>query len=296
MPNRQNTLITALSSMLLISLYFNFRSSERPSTFFEVVSNKKGNGDNSKRSQNQRDEDTKKILDLYYSLNRSEFKKFSQNKEDGVTERILVYLSMTTPPGFFVEFGCGDGNEVNSRYTREKYNWKGLLLSGFNENKEINLYKEMITHDNIVSLFEKYSVPIEIDLLSVDTDYADYWIMESIFTKYKPKVIIHEVNQQKTCVTVPKPIALFVWEGHDEYCGASVCAYHCLAKRFGYTMVYCESNGVNCFMIRDDLLKKALKVDLALVRKVLNPAFLYKQLPFSYQPTNKPWHTVNCTL
>jgi hypothetical protein len=229
-------------------------------------------------------------MDFYNSFYHSESKIYSQNKEDGVTDRILAYLNLNKPPGFFVEFGCGDGNEINTRFAREKYNWTGLLLSGFNENKEISLHKEMILHSNILGLFEKHSVPIELDLLSVDTDYADYWIMESIFTKYKPKVIVHEVNQQKTCVTVAKPAALFVWEGHDEYCGASVCAFQCLAKKFGYTMVYCESAGVNCFMIRDDLLKNVLKVDLNFVRQILNPTFLYKQLRFSYLPSDKPWH------
>jgi hypothetical protein len=240
----------------------------------------------------------KEILDLHESFFKSELKVFSQNKEDGVTERILIYLNMVPnrPPGSFVEFGCGDGKEVNTRYIREKYNWTGLLLSGYNEDLSINLHKEMITHANILSLFEKHNVSKELELLSVDTDYADYWIMEAIFTKYKPKVIVHEVNQQTTCVTVPKPNTLFVWAGHDEYCGGSVCAYYCLGKRFGYTLVYCESRGVNCFMVRDDLLQDALKTSPDYVRKVLTPTFLYRKLNISYLRSDKPWHYVNCTV
>jgi hypothetical protein len=213
-----------------------------------------------------------------------------------VIERILVVLNMLKPPGYYVEFGCEDGSEINTRYIREAYNWSGLLMSGFTENSKINLHKEIIMHDNILSLFEKYYVPIEIDLLSVDTDYADYWILESILTKHKPKVVVFEVNQQTICVTVPKPTKLIFWQNAENYIGGSVCAYHCMGKRFGYTLVYCESAGVNCFMIRDDLLRKALNVDLNLMKSVLNPNFLFKQPSFTYKPTNKPWHYINCTL
>jgi hypothetical protein len=288
MPSKNNILIVLLSSFLVISVYFNLNSTTRPGfAFFELVSDQ--------IDSRTVEEQTKEILDLYYSFERSEFKKYSQNKEDGVIERILTYLNMTTPPGYFVEFGCEDGTEINTRYLREKYNWKGLLLSGFTENKEINLHKEIIMHSNILGLFEKYLVPRELDLLSEDTDYADYWIVETILTKYRPKVLIHEVNQQKSCVTVPKQDNITFWDSTN-YHGASVCAFHCLAKQFGYTMVYCESAGVNCFMIRNDLLKKVLKVDLALVRKVLNPDFLFKQPSFTYKSTNKPWNYVNCTI
>jgi hypothetical protein len=171
-----------------------------------------------------------------------------------------------------------------------------FLLSGFNEDVSINLHKEIITHSNILSLFEKYKVPRELDLLSVDTDYADYWIMESIFTKYKPKVVVHEVNQQTKCVTVSKSDKLIVWKGHDEYSGASVCAFYCLAKRFGYTMVYCESYGVNCFMIRDDLLEDALQIDVSFVKKILTPKFLYRRLRFSYEPSKEHWTTIECSI
>ena len=58
---------------------------------------------------------------------------------------------------------------------------------------------------------------------------------------YRPKIVIHEVNQQppKLCVTVPKPDVnqLVLWESGSSYHGGSVCAFYCLAKTNGYTMV-----------------------------------------------------------
>ena len=43
------------------------------------------------------------------------------------------------------------------------------------------------------------------------------------------------------------------WDGSDYY-GAGILALHQLARRKGYSLVYCEINGVNCFFIRDDVL------------------------------------------
>ena len=43
------------------------------------------------------------------------------------------------------------------------------------------------------------------------------------------------------------------WDGSDFY-GAGVLALHRLARTKGYSLVYCESHGVNCFFLRDDVL------------------------------------------
>ncbi len=52
-----------------------------------------------------------------------------------------------------------------------------------------------------------HNVTLEMDLLSEDTDYAEYWIMEAVLlAKYRPKNVIVEVNQQPTNVTTKKSI------------------------------------------------------------------------------------------
>ena len=42
------------------------------------------------------------------------------------------------------------------------------------------------------------------------------------------------------------------------YCGASLLAMAKLGVRLGYTLVYCESHGVNAFFVRNDVLGGAL--------------------------------------
>jgi hypothetical protein len=231
-------------------------------------------------------------------------KKYSQQGEDGIIDFLIEFLKLGEIgyKGFYVEFGTETGSEINTKYLKEKRNWKGVLMDGSNENIDINLHKEVILHSNILMLFKKYNVPEELDLFSEDTDYADYWIIEQVLTKYKPKIVVHEVNQQgpELCVTVPKPTGLIIWENrpdfHSNYHGGSVCAFQCLAKRFNYTMVYCESAGVNCFWLRNDLLVQVLKVNISMFQKILTPLRLYKKPKFNYSPTGKPWFYVNCTI
>ena len=76
--------------------------------------------------------------------------------------------------------------------------------------------------------------------------------------------------------------------------GASVCAFHCLAKWFDYTMVYCETSGVNCFWLRNDLLTSIIDIDVSVIQSVLNPSFLFKTPSFYYKSTSKSWQVVSC--
>ena len=169
------------------------------------------------------------------------------------------------------------------------------MFDGKYSNANINLHAESIHANTILKTLEKYAVPYEVDFLSEDTDYADYWIVQRVLTKYKPKVLIHEINQQKPdkCVTVMKSDELIIWDGSN-YHGASVCAFYCLAKENGYSVVYCESAGVNCFWIRNDLITKYLNLNVKILQKILNPNFLHKIPNFVYPSTSNAWHHVNC--
>ena len=65
-----------------------------------------------------------------------------------------------------------------------------LLMDGSNENTKINLKKVIFWPDNILELFTNYEVRREFDLLSVDMDSYDWWILEKILEDgYRPRVI-----------------------------------------------------------------------------------------------------------
>ena len=68
-------------------------------------------------------------------------------------------------------------------------------MDGGNENQEINLKKVVFWPDNIVDHFKTFDVKKTFDLLSVDTDSYDFFMLEAILlANYTPRVIIVEYN------------------------------------------------------------------------------------------------------
>jgi len=187
-----------------------------------------------------------------------ESRMFSQNGEDGVIKAIFDQIGTTDK--FYVEFGCEDGSQTNTRKLREYDGWTGLLMDGGFENASLNLHKEMIYASNVVAHFEKYSVPRFFDLLSTDTDFKDFWIAKAIMDAgYRPRVIISEVNaafDKNLAITVPLEIEQNRWQGGSFYFGATPMAMCLLYEDYDYSLVHCEIRGINCFWVRNDELSK----------------------------------------
>lgn len=122
---------------------------------------------------------------------------------------------------------------------------------------QLDIKNERVTAENIQDLFLKYSVPKNFDLLSIDIDYNDYWVWKSI-TDYFPRVVIIEFNSSippnESRVVPYDPDA--TWDGTN-YFGASLLALKNLGSKKGYTLVGCDSNGVNAFFIKSDLIENA---------------------------------------
>jgi hypothetical protein len=186
-------------------------------------------------------------------LSQSEKKVFSQNGEDGIFEKIFDVIGIKK--GYYVEFGAEKGIESNTKYLRDYLGWRGLLMDGRYENPSINLHKEFVTAENINDLFAKYSVPYDLDLLSIDVDYNDFYIWKAIDSKYRPKVVVIEFNAthapDQDKVIYYNPTGCWDW---SNYFGASLLAFHRLARQKGYSLVYVEKQGVNSFFVRDDIL------------------------------------------
>jgi hypothetical protein len=190
-------------------------------------------------------------------LNCFEEKFFSQNGEDGVTMKLveLIYNGDNSNK-FYVEFGVENGRECNTRILRERYNWNGLQMDGGNENESINLRKEFITKENIVELFRKYNVPQNINVLSVDIDFNDFYCLKEILSNYKCDIIICEYNS--THLHTEDKIVVYDkngrWDGSN-YFGVSLLSLDKLGKKYDYSLIYCNKNGVNCFFIHNDIIK-----------------------------------------
>ena len=188
-----------------------------------------------------------------------EFSKFSQNGEDGIIEEIFKRIG--TSNKYFVEFGIENGQECNCRWLVENNGWQGLWIDGGAENirqaKEhyqnypVTLAEHFIDKDNIVEIFNKYQVPQEFDLLSIDIDGNDYWVWESL-KSFQPRVVIMEYNgsyfPHEEWVMPYNPKHRF--NSTANY-GASLRSYEALGRQLGYRLIGCDSAGVNAFFVHE---------------------------------------------
>ena len=206
-------------------------------------------------------------------LNSKEFKVYSQNGEDGVLLYIFSKIGIKNKK--VVEIGVEEGKECNSANLVINFGWQGLLVEadldevlkaryyykhvkGISESR-LKIVNKFVTKENVNSIFKENGIEGEIDLLSIDIDGNDYWILKEINT-LNPRVIVMEYN-----ASIPKDKSLSVkYDPHFKhkgagYHGASLKAITKLANQRGYILVGCESTGCNAFFVRKDLAKGKLR-------------------------------------
>ena len=88
------------------------------------------------------------------------------------------------------------------------------------------------------------------DLLVIDIDGNDYWIWESVASRHRPRVVVDEHN----ATMGPRRHWVMPYNANhrwDETCGhgASLTALAALGSRLGYTLIGCDSQGVNAFFV-----------------------------------------------
>jgi len=211
-------------------------------------------------------------------LTRHGFKVYSQCDEDGIIQEIFRRIGTTNR--VFVEFGVETGSECNSVKLLVE-GWRGLWLEGapqycqeivarfrpFMEQRRLAVTQAFITAENINDLIgrndligqncllESGGLRGEIDLLSIDIDYNDYWVWKAIDV-ISPRVVVIEYN-----ATLRPPLSLVVpydptatWQSNN-YHGASLEALVRLGDSRGYRLVGCNYAGSNAFFVRKDLTK-----------------------------------------
>ncbi len=200
-------------------------------------------------------------MSYYLPGNLKDFgaKYSSQTDEDGIIEAIFNHI----PPRsrYFVEFGIGpnwldhdyvNGLEGNCNRLRDEKGWSGLLMDGGTHPEKYDVKREFIKPTNINGLFRKYNVPDNVDIVSIDIDGQDFWIMMAL--DYRPTLMIVEYNpnflQTHQKMTVPFN-ERFRWDATNYY-GASLGALSHLAHDKGYKLVY--ANGVNAFFVLEKML------------------------------------------
>lgn len=179
-------------------------------------------------------------------------KRYAQFGEEAIFDYIFQNIGVTNK--FLIDFGASSLNLglSNSKYLLEN-GWTGLLMDGKSDGNPL-IKEEFITAENICDLFVKYSVPKEFDLLSIDIDGNDLYVLENILIGgYAPRVIINEFNG---CIPngVSKTIKYnptHTW-GNNDYYGASFDAFKKCLSKYNYTLIH-QVATTNMIFVRGDI-------------------------------------------
>ncbi len=207
------------------------------------------------------------------SLKDHEFKVFSQWGEDGILQWIVDHIDIKNKT--FIEFGVEDFRESNCRYLMMSRGWSGFVLDGAESNVraihraywnwryDLVAVSAFVTRENVEELLSKSGFDSDIGILSVDIDGMDYHVLERI-ELFRPSVIVAEYNAlfgDTRTITVPYDPTFTRGRAHYThlYFGASLAALTHLALAKGYALVGTNSNGVNAFFIRRDLMRSPLR-------------------------------------
>lgn len=200
--------------------------------------------------------------------------KYSQNGEEHVLKYIFDNIGTTNQ--FLVDLGAWDGIHIsNTKIFRDK-GWRSILVDA----KDFpGIYKSFITVENITETLSKNNVPKDFDLLSIDLDGNDYWVLKEVLKHYSPRVIVSEFNSEhpleesKAIEYDPK----FIFKA-DDYYGYTYGAGLKLAKEFGYTIIF-QSSNLNLYYLRNDLV-------------TAEPDFNIEMFRHWNKVSNKKWITI----
>lgn len=223
------------------------------------------------------------LVSKYSTLNTSkkidyeEYQVFSQNGEDGVLLDLLSrmniekrkcleigagglssnVLNLNLNFGFECVFIDGDSKALDINKTN-----RNNFIHRFKNNGPSQYIEKIVQPENIKELDKKLNFK-DFAICSIDIDGADYFIFEKIL-EYDIPIIIVEYNSlfgtdNKFSVPFDESFSRYKYHKSHLVFGCSLDALDFIAKPKGYSLVYCESNGVNAFFVKNSLLSDSIK-------------------------------------
>lgn len=187
----------------------------------------------------------------------------SQHGEDGVLLEILKHYNLLS--GNAAEIGAGD-NGGNTGILCYLNTFSTTLVEQSSAHCEIlrNTFlspNTKILNSKIDSSNVNELLPEKYNILSIDIDSYDYWVLKAL--KNWPDVLVVEYNATFGLNN------FVVKEDYDytnrsirdkqhQIYGASLVAYTNLAKMHNLELIYCERSGTNAFFVSNQLIPKVL--------------------------------------
>jgi len=172
------------------------------------------------------------------------FNVYSQFGEDGIVLKIFQIIRIKY--NLCIDIGSWDGIKFSNVCNLYRNGWKAILIEGNKKKFEMlqfnTRYYDCICINEFIKdteIIDKYT---NIDLLSIDIDGNDYFLLKDL--KSKPRVIVCEYNP-----TIP-PYMKLVAKKNSNF-GCSALALKLLAESKGYTLAAMTES--NCIFVLNEL-------------------------------------------
>ena len=207
---------------------------------------------------------------LNLSLHEVGFKVYSQWEEDGIIDFLVSSLNIRKPR--ILELGAGNFLESNSRYICEYSSAaayvvdaredlpKGVSSSGLEWKTHIFSEVTWITPTNISEICLRAQEKLgRIDILSIDLDGQDYWVLKEIDLS-KIQIVICEFNPifgNKIKVSVPENSSFVRSKSTKNlFWGGSLNLFSTYMSSQGFNLVGTNLVANNAFFVRNDLMNR----------------------------------------
>lgn len=219
------------------------------------------------------------------SLEGYGFSVWSQTDEDGILGFLVSRLQLRKPR--CLEIGAGKFLESNFRFLAEVMNASVFAVDAredlAREVRKLDVswlapvvpHQTWVTPKNINEIMFQATTDIgKLDILSIDLDGNDYWVLEAANLEDIKLVMVENnpVFAGSFPVSVPRDDAFYRFDAHHSglYWGASISAFVHLLESRGFRLVGRNSKGFNAFFLKaeivanDPLLRQfASNVDLS---------------------------------
>lgn len=117
-------------------------------------------------------------------------KSYAQNGEDLIIADLANKLGIEN--GLFIELGAGDGSHFSNCKLLRDLGWNGVSIDANNHGNHV-VKQAFITRENVLDLIKGFE---DANVLSIDLDGNDFWILAELLKEVRPEIICLEVNSQ----------------------------------------------------------------------------------------------------
>ena len=183
--------------------------------------------------------------------------KFSRFNEDQILAKYIAELLPTDHGHTAVDIGAGDGVRWSNTCALFFRGWKGVgveaagkkfrkLKRAYRHYTGVFACNEPATPGHVASLLRSYGIEKDFEVLSLDIDGNDYWVLKAILAEFRPRLIVAEINEK-----IPPPLRFITKYDPDfqlrhHFYGFSIMSLADLCRQHEYAILELEYN--NAFL------------------------------------------------